>query len=409
MKSRNQQRNKKCSHGFSLIELLIAMAVTLILLAGALTIFVKSLDTNDITMLRAEMQANARAAANSITQDLNLTGIGMPWGGLGLPTSGATPETFATAYLSPNQFVNNKLYGITPANGAGPKIGGITMDGITMVYQDPVLSDTTNATWNWTTNHPVSITATGTNSVAITFPTANNPTATPPVFAMVPAVNDPSYGLQVGDVLLLNGTGGKQAAGVITQLTGGNVATLATGDIFNINQFTTTLKNNLPALGDTTQNPTAYNAADFTVMRIYIITYFLQPLDAAGNLLPVASKNGAPDYRLMRQVNAQAPTVAAEHVDYLQFTYDLSDPTCVAAPSIGGLPDAVNPGACFGSPPPVPYTAYDQIRNVHLTLAARTAKTDKHGQYYHETVTTSISPRMLSYDQTYPNNVKPGP
>ncbi len=135
-------------------------------------------------------------------------------------------------------------------------------------------------------------------------------------------------------------------------------------------------------------------------MRIYIITYFLQPLAADGTVLLSTQLNNAPDYRLMRQVNAQPATVVAEHIDYLHFTYDLTDPSCVAAPYIGAEPDAINSGAACNSN--VAFNAYSQIRSVNISLAARTAKPDKNRQYYHDTVNTTVSPRMLSYNNTYP-------
>lgn len=398
MKFRNQQRIQKC-RGFSLIELLIAMAVTIIIAAAALMLFKNSLDTNNIAMLRAEMQANARAAANSISQDLNLTGIGMPWGGLGLPSNGAAAETFATNYLTKNTFYNNTLFGITPSYQGGPVISNTTMDGITMVYQDPVLSDTTQLGWNWTVNPVNSMVSGGANTVVMTLPTAANAVA--PQVPMNPAVNNPSYGLQIGDVLLIKGNQ-KLAAGVITGLDAANgIVTFGSPDAFNINQFGLGFNGNIPSLGDPGTNPRTYtNANTFNVMRIYIITYFLQPVDANGNVLPAASLNNAPDYRLMRQVNAQPATVVAEHIDYLRFSYDLTDPSCLVAPYIGAEPDAINSGAACNNN--VAFNAFSQIRSVNISLAARTAKPDKNGQYYHDTVNTTVSPRMLSYNNTYP-------
>lgn len=403
MKFGNQRRHKKIG-GFSLLELLVAMALTLIVLGAALMLFKNSMDTNNITTLRAEMQANARAAANSLTQDLNLTGIGMPWGGLGLPSGGAGAETLAATYVTPNAFFNNTLYGITPGFQAGPLTGNVQMDAITMVYQDPILSDTTQPGWNWTVNPAKSMVSNG-NSIILTLPTAANVVA--PQVPMNPPVNDPSYGLQIGDVLLISGNG-QQAAGVITQLSATKeTVTFDPGDAFNINQFNLAYAGNIPTLGDAATNPRTYSNADtFTVMRIYIVTYFLQPVDAQGNPLPApppaGNLNNKPDYRLMRQVNAHPPTVVAEHVDYLRFTYDIADPACQNAPYVAAVPDGRNPGTtCNGG---VAFDAYAQIRSVSISLAARTAKPDKNGQYYRETVNTALSPRMLSYNNTYPAN-----
>ena len=57
--------------GFSLIELLIAMVVTLIIMTGAMMMFKKSSDAIFIVAQKAEMQSNARVAVNSIVRDVS--------------------------------------------------------------------------------------------------------------------------------------------------------------------------------------------------------------------------------------------------------------------------------------------------------------------------------------------------
>jgi hypothetical protein len=133
-----------------------------------------------------------------------------------------------------------------------------------------------------------------------------------------------------------------------------------------------------------------------TIMPLNVITYFLQGLDGNGNPLNLPA-SGAVDYRLMRQLNGQTATIVAEHIDYLQFFYDLGDPSCTTVP-LSHIPDAQEP-AC-GSNPAGP--AYGLIRTVYVNVAARSERPDKRGQYNHATINTAIGPRSLAFRNTYP-------
>ena len=401
MKTLNRSRSRKRKVGFSLIELLVAMAVTLVVLGAALMMFVKSTDTNDTTQQLAEAQANARAAANLLAQDLSQAGTQVSWGGIQLPSgAGATNSVFATDasganYLVPNAYFTSSnitmMYGVTPAPAAGPTIGTQAMDGINMVYADPILDSTDTTISNWplvtmaTTPAAGQGTITTTGGVTvITFPAG-----------MKPAVNDPNTGLQIGDVLLLSNTTG-QAVGMVTAVNSPTSVSMGPGDPFVLNQ--SGFPGTVPALAsgiDGSGNP-IYN--NISVMKLAVITYFLQPLDSNGAPLAVGAA-GAVDYRLMRQVNALTPTIVAEHIDYFRFFYDLADTSCtppVGAAGMSHTPDGKEPASCGGG------TAYDKIRTIYISLAARAARPDRRGQYLHATINTAIGPRSLSYHNTYP-------
>ncbi len=414
MKISCQQRFQN-QRGFSLVELLVAMAITIIVMAAAMMMFIKSLDTNDMTMLIAEMQANARAGTNALAQDINQAGTGINWGGYTL-ASGGGAENFGNnaTYMNPNNFytvpasagppatpATNVMYGITPVDGGGPAIKGpanngtgtpVQMDGINLVYADPILSSHDPTVSNWTTPPaPGPTVADAGANITITMPNG-----------MLPAVNDNNSGIRIGDVLTL----GNSVVGVVSNVTPGPPAVimLSPGDPYNLNQFglsgsVRSLSSTFPTTGGAYPNPVS-------VMRLYVITYFLQGLDAAGN--PVTKANvpaQAVDFRLMRQVNQQAATIVAEHINYLQFSYDLGDSTCLATAPMSHIPDAVEPTAC-GIPTAKP--AYDKIRTVYINLGARSAKPDKRGVYYQTTVNTVVGPRSLSYNNTYPPD-KTGP
>lgn len=401
MKKLKRAELHKPNSGFSLVELLVAMAITIIVLGAALMMFVKSTDTNDMTTQMAEAQANARAAANLISQDLSQAGTGIPWGGITLPSGGTSvPEVFATdtsgaTYLAPNQFYTNAatgtrtMYGVTPDRSGGPALGAQTMDGINIVYADPILSSTDTRISNWPLVTMASTPGPGQGTIGTT---GGVTTITFPAGGMTPPVTDPNTGLQVGDVLLLsNGTG--QAVGTVTAVAPPNTVQLAAGDAFVLNQ--TGFSGSVDSLGTTAGGNTTYTGIN--VVRLYVVSYFLQPLGPANNPLPLPG-TGAVDYRLMRQVNSLAPTIVSEHIDFLQFYYDLADSTCAPTIALSHIPDAVEP-AC-GSNPAGP--AYANIRTVYIRLAARSARPDRRNQYSHVTINTSIGPRSLSFNNTYP-------
>ncbi|SRR5713101_5521925 len=408
MKTPCQQRFQN-QRGFSLVELLVAMAITIIVMAAAMMMFMKSLDTNDMTMLMAEMQANARAGTNALAQDINQAGTGIAWGGFTLPSGGGA-ENFGNnaTYMNPNNFytvpasagppatpATNVMYGITPVDGGGPAIAGpanngtgiaVQMDGINLVYADPILSSSDPTVSNWTTP-PAPGPSVADNGANITITMPNG---------MLPAVNDNNSGIRIGDVLTLNNS----VVGVVSNIAPGPpaVITLSPGDPYNINQFGLSGSVRSLSTGGVYPNPV-------NVMRLLVITYFLQGIDALGNPVTKANAPTAVDFRLMRQVNQQAASIVAEHINYLQFSYDLGDSTCAVTAPMSHIPDAVEPTAC-GIPTAKP--AYDKIRTVYINLAARSAKPDKRGVYYQTTVNTTVGPRSLSYNNTYPPD-KTGP
>ncbi|HTD21271.1 MAG TPA: prepilin-type N-terminal cleavage/methylation domain-containing protein [Terriglobales bacterium] len=403
MKTSCQQRFRN-QRGFSLVELLVAMAITIIVMAAAMMMFMKSLDTNDMTMLIAEMQANARAGTNALAQDINQAGTGIAWGGYTLAQGPAENFGNNATYMNPNNFytvpasagppatpATNVMYGITPVDGGGPAIAGpanngagapVQMDGINLVYADPVLSSSDPTVSNWTTPPaPGPAVADAGANITITMPNG-----------MLPAVNDNNSGIRIGDVLTLNNS----VVGVVSNVAPGPPAiiTLSPGDPYNINQFGPVGAGTPGSVRSLAPYPISVN-----VMRLYVITYFLQGIDAAGNPVTKAAAATAVDFRLMRQVNQQAATIVAEHINYLQFSYDLGDPSCLTTAPMSHIPNAVEPTAC-GIPTAKP--AYDKIRTVYINLGARSAKPDKRGVYYQTTVNTTVGPRSLSYNNTYP-------
>lgn len=66
--------NMRRSHGMSLVELLVAIALGAVLLGGATTLFVNNRATYNITNDMARMQENARFALETMVKDLRMAG-----------------------------------------------------------------------------------------------------------------------------------------------------------------------------------------------------------------------------------------------------------------------------------------------------------------------------------------------
>src|SRR5215469_13551177 len=108
-------------HGFTLMELIVAMALGLLVMGAMTSLFKTGLDSTRLIMQRTETQQNMRAAIDLMVKDISMAGAGLPSGGLQLPTgAGATASNFAcdqsgTCHVPNFNYPNNNyMYGIIP-------------------------------------------------------------------------------------------------------------------------------------------------------------------------------------------------------------------------------------------------------------------------------------------------------
>jgi Tfp pilus assembly protein PilW len=358
------QASKHGSKGFTLLELMVAMATTLVVLGGVVALFTKGMDAVNRVTTRADIQANVRAGLNELSRDLYRAGTGIPFGGIPIPsagTGGTNPRyacDFVQCYLpGNNSLTQGTLYPVGPGNNVGPTTTETT-DAITVAYVDPTL--------DWSAYPTTNITST--NPITVTMPAGTTP-----------ALNDPAYGLQVGDVMMLSNSNG-QAIGVVTGFSAAaGTITFAAADPLNMNQPLAPA-GNIPAIAIAGSNPKTYPLT--TVSRIIMATYFLQATVGADNRA---------DSRLMRQIGAHTPQPLADHIQDLKLTYDLwsdvagaltvASPTCIPT---GGVTPAPN-----------------MIRKVNIKLTGRSIRADKFGVYDNISFSTSVGPRNLSFHDRY--------
>ena len=140
--------------GFTLIELMIAMAVTMILLYAAVVAFRDASQTNQVVTQNADMTDNLRNGLNMIQTDLQQAGSGVPTGGIPLPFTsnnsttspcGTTPAIVRPMLGGTTTFpvCNSTLPAVEPGSSLGPPVtapdaSGSTVktDEITVVYAD---------------------------------------------------------------------------------------------------------------------------------------------------------------------------------------------------------------------------------------------------------------------------------
>ena len=282
--------------GFTLVELVVSMALGLVVMASLASLFKTGLNSVMLVSQRAEAQQNMRAALDLMVKDISMAGAGIPSGGIQLPNgTGSSLSNFGCdqsgichvpSFNYPN---SNYMYGVIPGFNNGVEASAVVAaapppiidDSITVVYVDygfPL------AEYNITFPVP----GDGTN---ITL--AANPTYNP-----APPLITSAGGIQVGDLIMLSNSLGT-AVGEVTGLTAGSIA-FADLDALNMNQNGAQY-NNIKSIS---------NGANTTAYRLFAVTYYLN----------VPTNGQTP--RLMRQVNGLTPVPVADDIINIQFAFD---------------------------------------------------------------------------------------
>jgi type II secretory pathway pseudopilin PulG len=354
--------------GFSLVELMLVMGLSLLIMGSVLELFRQGVNANSMATSRTEMQQNARVALNLMAQDAGTAGIGIPQGGIHLPQgAGVSTRPARTVnpsgagtwnYLTTPTTSYDLLYSIVPGDGVGPTINSINSDVITIATLD----------------NSINI-----GSAVVTKINDAGDTVWVPVGA--------AAGIIPKDVMMVCNAHGCAVGVVTSAVTTSNVSlpgppattvscdqiNLAQGDALHFNQPAAP-SGNLAALADRPAGgPVNYPAAN--ISRILVINYYI---DGSTN-------------RLMRQVNANNPVPVAEYVENLQITYDNFDETA-ADPSTATRADVAD---ADGLPP--------RIRKINFTITVRGISRELYSSHYDRiSLKTSISPRNLSYRDRYP-------
>ena len=378
--------------GFTLIEMMIAMAVTLILLYAAVVVFRDATYSNQIVIQGADMTDNLRAGLNLIQLDLQQAGAGIPVGGISIPFTPNAAGCGTTAAInrpilnghSTFPSCNATLPAVEPGNSLGPALtapdaaagtasnpdpSGIT-DEITMLYQDNTLKLDDLPVYS-AAQCPNGSVVLNSATVVVTFDPA--------------CINLTTAGIavQVGDLILLSNPNGNTLLCVTGISLAANSLTFATGDPFGLNARnkidTSGTIAQMASTGCTTGANSCFPSTLAT--RVWMVSYYLDN---------VASP---PFVRLIRQVNMpdgtyDPPVVVGETLENLQFTYNFVD----------GITNPANQ-------PTVPAgNSESQIRSVNVYLAARSSYSLQHGgnaSYARNNLMTQVSLRSMAYVDRY--------
>jgi prepilin-type N-terminal cleavage/methylation domain-containing protein len=406
------KRNKKLA-GFTLIELMIAMAVTLILLYAAVMAFRDASRTNQVVTLNADMADNLRASLNMITTDLQQAGSGIPTGGIPIPftsnNSTTAPCGTTAAIVRPKldgtttfPQCNSTVPAVEPGNALGPLItapdasAGVPSnpnsftDEITVIYADnlgldamPINAAATPASPPNPANPGCpngSLSMSGTTVTATFDGTTMNPTTG--TYNCVNFVNQ-GITINVGDLIMFsNGQG--EALLAVTGVSG-QTLTFAEGDPFGLNGRSET-QGTINYIQTTGSSCGGTNAcfANTTATRVWMVTYYLDNITSP------------PYVRLIRQLGLNAATPVGETLENLQFTYNFID-------------GAANPSGQATIPAG---DSESQIMLVNVYLAARTTFVELNnngadpygktgGMFGRDNLMTQVSIRSNAYTNPY--------
>jgi prepilin-type N-terminal cleavage/methylation domain-containing protein len=294
---RTQRQNPE--QGFSLMELMVAMALGLLVMTAMASLFKSGMNSVMLVTQRAENQQDMRAAMDLMTKDLSLAGAGLPSGGIQLPLGGTLSkfgcDQSGTCHITSFNYPANYMYGIIPGFSDGVE-GGASIpaapapavnDAVTVVYCD----------YNFPLfEYTVTPNAAGT-SVAFT----------PSVAYPSPPLITAAGGIQQGDLIMLSNNLGTAVGEATTVSNSGTTGTIAFANLdpLNINQSTAT-SNNIKAIAA---------GANTVAYRLFAVTYYLT--------VPAAGQTP----RLMRQVNGLTPVPVADDIINLQVAYDTYNTT----------------------------------------------------------------------------------
>jgi type II secretory pathway pseudopilin PulG len=372
------RRPFKTSSGFTMIELLVSLALGIIVVAAAVRLFTSALNATFTVSQRAEMQQDIRAAQNMLTADIGMAGAGMPSGGVALATGTSHNPQYGCdqspkCYLGKSNssavaYPGNYLYGIVPGYQKGITLNAAqgATDVLTVDYTDTTLA---------LNCYQITFVNSNATSVKFSLPATPLPGCTN---ATTQAVTDSAVGLTPGDLVMIT-NGSNVAIAEVSSATGTSspyTVTFTDNDVLYFNQSTATT-------GDIKQTASSVGsiATNAVANRVLVITYYLDTMAD-----PTGLSSATP--RLMRQISGHTPVPLAENIANLQFTYDTYD-------SNGnlevGLGDA---GASLGVSPTM-------IRNVniaHMTLRSQVPGTTGYQGF---DVETSVSARNLTFSNRY--------
>jgi hypothetical protein len=367
-------RHRNSESGFTLVELMIASVITMVVMGVAFTTFKDALALNETVVNMTEASQNLRAGTNLLIRDLLQAGRNIPTGGISIPSgAGATPIQRpgppGTSYYFRNDDENNTtLTAITTGAGLGPTISGRPTDLVTILMDDPYLTELKLFPSNVTTD-VAHLSADGSwfdvgpNKKWLDGDKAE---AIPPIAK--------------GDLIFFSNSDGSTLQ-TVTKIED-TVVHFEPNDPFNLNQRGAGAGSITQILPPPCAPEPARCSAGMGIRRVLMYTYYVHE-----------ETPGVP--RLMRKLNHTAEQALAGVIEDLDMSYDLVDGTKNPT-NVKDLPYPAEVGGV-----PVTYTA-NQIRKVNLHVGVRSELlSPRLKDYLRNHLSTVVSIRNLAYVDRY--------
>jgi Tfp pilus assembly protein PilW len=360
--------------GFSLVELMVAMGITLTVMGGVFAVLTDAYRASESASNIIGLNNNLRIGVDLIVRDLIQVGQGLPTGrtiqvpnGTGALQIQRPHPQGSTCLTWPVGTV--AISAVTPGPGCGPVVNGVPTDMVTTLAVDSVLDAVPVQSYN-VAGHTATIStpAQAANGVDIS--------------------NGNGDDLRVGDLVMFT-KGSVSALAYVTGVDGGQTITFGTGDPMNLNQFAAVLNGTVDDLATTA--PTT--AQSSSISRIRMISYYLDTtLDPTTPRLVRHMGWGNP----AAAVNQRGQTVAFG-IENLQFTYDMIDGVGNPSNVRMDATDLTTGGRCAPNA-----CSPNQIRKMGIFLLGRSSQEfSTTGRFFRSTLNTQVSLRSLALVDRY--------
>lgn len=365
------QASRSDRRGFSLVELLVTMAVSSLVMAGVFSVMTSTQSANSTVKQVTGMNNNLRVAMDLVVRDLVQAGQGLPAGMVVTVPSGAgalpivRPGPVGSALTFDPAL--STISAVTVGPGLGPVINGQPTDMITVLAADNAFDE---------------VTLTAISDVSATISAAVDIDDAPDVLG---------DNIRVGDLLLFE----KGSVSTVRFVTGvnGQVVRFVEGDPLNLNQEGAPDGTMDQYLAEAPAEVLAGGVLPSRVTRLRMISYYLETPD-----------DQARDLRLIRRINNNPPTTVAFFIEGFRLTYDLVDGVTNPTDVQMNANDLDGTGACDPDPgtAPVLTCTPNQIRKVNVRLAGRSAEPDHASRlFFRNSLNTQVSLRSLALVNRY--------
>ncbi len=350
--------------GYSLVELLVSMAVITIVMGTTLAGLADVMRGNEMVMTISSMNNALRAGMDIMVRDMLQAASGLPSSKtVGIPNGAGSarvrlPGPQGTAFQT--VAADEVLPAVIPWSGGGPVIDGVATDVVMILTADNAFLD-------------VGLTAVANSQVTI---------------AAGPTLGAGPDRVMAGQLMMIS----KGSFNTLVQVTdvnvGARVLTFADGDSLSLNQAGAA-GGNLPALN---AEAPVNDATATRITRMRMLTYYIDNVtDPSRPRLVRRINNG--DWQTFN--NSLGTAVAMDTWD-LQFTYDISNGTN----NPGGVEmNAADLGAGGACAPDA--CARTQIRKINLILTSRGPTRVGSTSFMANTLRSQVSLRAMAFVDRY--------